>query len=702
MIWLLACSGAETPLAVEAEPSWVVASEEQMEGTFLNRLSLEDSPYLLHHADNPVDWHPWGEEAFALARERDVPIFLSIGYAACHWCHVMAHESFEDPAVAAYMNAHFVNVKLDREERPDVDAQYMDAIRAMTGAGGWPASVWLDHELRPLYAGTYFPKHPRHGRPGFQGVLESLHVAWTQDRTSLLNGAEALTEELRRRARPQPTTSAPVDPVGPASMAGLQKGWDPVYAGWGDGNKFPMASRLEFLLAWSQLDDDPRANAMLRQQLDAMDRGGLHDHLGGGFHRYTVDPTWTVPHFEKMLYDNAQLLRVYSRAYLTTGESRYADVARATAEYLIRDMQAPEGAFYSSEDADSAGEEGTFYVWTPEEVQALLPPEQADAFIAAYLPGDPNFEGHAWVLTRSATADVDGLAESRLRLFGQRLERIPPPTDDKHVVAWNGQTVGALATAGRLLDEPLYVDAARRSAEAILAARDDGRLPRTLAEDAPDGVLEDYAFTANGLLDLYTADPDLRWLRAAEAVAGSMMERFYDEDSGGFRTAPPSATELLVVRLDPTDGAEPSGWGQALLALLRLRAYGSEVVTSTQLERGFAGAHHALSVVPEAVPSVALAYELWGRPARQVVIATPSLDHPELPMWRSAYNTAVRPDTVLAVISPDQDPQGFALLKDKIPVDGPRAYVCTTGVCERPADTLHEFIDRLEDQQLQR
>ena len=666
-----------------------------MEGPFSNRLRLEDSPYLQQHADNPVDWYPWGEEAFAVARARDVPIFLSIGYAACHWCHVMAHESFEDPATAAYMNANFVNIKVDREERPDVDAVYMDAIHAMTGGGGWPASIWLDQELRPFYAGTYYPKTPQHGRPSFMNVLESLTQAWTSDRPNLLSGAEALTEELKRRAVPG-AAPAPNGLVGDKAVAGLKSQWDPVYSGWGQQNKFPMTARLEFLVAWSQLDARPEAQTMLKQQLDAMDRGGLHDHLGGGFHRYTVDTAWTVPHFEKMLYDNAQLLRVYAQAHITTGEGRYADVARGVADYLIRDMQAPGGAFWSSEDADSAGEEGTFYVWTPEQVQAVLP--DPEPFIAGYLAGDPNFEGHAWVLTRTAEADVDALAESRLRLFGQRLERTPPPTDDKEVVAWNGLAISGLAVAGRLLGEPVYVDAAKRAAEAVLASRGEGgRLPRTLAKDAPAGVLEDYAFFAEGLLDLYEADPDPQWLVAANKVAGVMMERFWDPEGGGFYSSDPSVTELLVRRKDPGDGAEPSGWGRATLVVLRLRSYGSEVATAEQVDLSLAGANLYLSRAPGSASTLALAYELVGRPTRQVVLAVDDVSDPEVGLWLAAYNGAVRPDTVFAVVTPDTVPAGFPTLVSKLPgAGGPRAYVCEHNVCGLPADTVPDFIDQLE------
>ncbi len=693
ILFLLACTAKE--------PLYVVATPEKLVGPFENRLSQEDSPYLQQHADNPVDWYPWGEEAFAEARQGDVPIFLSIGYAACHWCHVMAHESFEDPQTALYMNQNFVSIKVDREERPDVDAVYMEAIHLMTGAGGWPASIWLDHELKPFYAGTYFPKDAQYGRPSFRMVLESLTQAWQQDRPNLLSNADALHQELQRRAAPAPG-KAPTGDVALEARKSLEARWDSTWAGWGQDNKFPMTARLELLVSLAQQRQDMPAQRMLVEQLDAMDRGGLHDHLGGGFHRYTVDVAWTVPHFEKMLYDNAQLLRVYAQAHLLTGDRRYADVARATADYLVRDMQDPGGGFWSSEDADSGGEEGTFYVWTPEEVRSLLPPDQAEAFLAAYMRGSPNFEGSSWVLNRRKEVDPADplLVEARLRLFGQRLERVPPPTDDKAVVAWNGLAIGGLAVAGRLLGEAIYVDAARRSAEAVLKRQTpEGELPRTLAAQAPDGTLEDYAFFSLGLLDLYEADPDPRWLNAAENTAAAMMRLFFDEELGGFYQAPPTATELLVRRKDPTDGAEPSGWGRAVQVLLRLRSYGSTVASSGQVDLALAAGNIYLDRAPAGAVSLVQAHDLLGLPSREVVIAVDSFSDPQLPLWLAAYNTAVRPDTVLAVVTPEAlgDLESFAALKAKLPApSGPRAYVCEQGVCGLPADDLPRFIDQLE------
>ena len=698
LLLLLAC--ARDPVAATPpEPTFVVATPENLVGPFNNRLALEQSPYLQQHADNPVDWYPWGEEAFAEARRRDVPIFLSIGYAACHWCHVMAHESFEDPATALQLNRDFVCIKVDREERPDVDAVYMDAIQLMNGSGGWPASIWLDHDLQPFYAGTYFPKDPSHGRPGFTMLLDSLTQAWTQDRANLLGGAAALTEELKKRAAPGPGRP-PTGDVARMARMGLEAGWDKTYGGWGKDSKFPMSPRLELLLQLVALRQDEPSRAMLQAQLNAMDRGGLHDHLGGGFHRYTVDTTWTVPHFEKMLYDNAQLLRVYAQASLLLGEERYTQVARAVADYLIRDMQASGGAFWSSEDADSAGEEGTFYVWTPEEVRGLLPPAHAEAFIGAYLAGPPNFEGHQWVLVRSGEASDPLVEEARLMLYGRRLERIPPPTDDKEVVAWNGLAIGALALTGRLLGEPIYVDAARRSAEAVLASQaPDGKLPRTLAPGAPAGTLEDYAFLADGLLDLFEADPDPRWLLGAEGVAAAMMRDFFDPEGGGFFQSPPGATELLVRRKDGYDGAEPSGWGRAVQALLRLRAYGSEVAGAEQVDLALAGANLLLDRSPSGAVSLVQAQDRLARPSRQVVIAVDSFDDPGLGLWLAAYNVAPRPDTVLAVLTPEtgEELAGFGTLAGKLPgASGPRAYVCEDSVCGLPADDLGRFIDQLE------
>ena len=417
---------APKPPAVEG---YRVASSPDDVGPFTNRLAVATSPYLLQHAHNPVDWFPWGDEAFAQAERRDVPIFLSIGYAACHWCHVMEEESFTDPEIAAYMNAHFVNIKVDREERPAVDGVYMKTLHAMRGRGGWPASLFLDHERRPFYAGTYFPKETELNRTGFREILHQMNDRWNHDRTGAEADATNTLNALRRNAFIAPSDEIDWDAPKKA-IAWLDRSWDHENAGWGS-KKFPMLARAEFLLAYAVEHDDDHAASRVRQLLDAMDHGGIHDHIGGGMHRYTVDKAWAIPHFEKMLYDNGQFVRIYSEAAVALGEPRYGDVARDIADYLIREMQHPEGAFFSSQDAGSAGEEGTYYVWTPEQIRRALPAKQAKAFRHAYRVTDRgNFEGRTTVLTRAVTADPGDPSRRRGALSGssETLESAHPQT----------------------------------------------------------------------------------------------------------------------------------------------------------------------------------------------------------------------------------------------------------------------------------
>lgn len=678
-----------------------VASAEDLEGPWVNRLAQADSPYLLQHADNPVDWREWGDEAFEEAKTRNLPVFLSVGYAACHWCHVMAHESFEDPAIAAQLNAHFIPIKVDREERPDVDAIYMDAVVLLSGHGGWPASLFLTAEGVPFFAGTYYPPTPSHGRPSFKQVLDQIQDIWRLQQPKVGTVSAQIQAQLVAQAA-APAGTLPTVDIGEATLAGMRKGWDREHAGWSGGgqpSKFPMPSRLLAILSLGQMRDDTTSLALAQQMLGAMERGGVHDPLGGGFHRYSVDPAWTVPHFEKMLYDNAQLLQVYAVAHAVLGEPRYAQVAQDTADYLIRDMQAPTGAFWASEDADSGGEEGTFYVWTPDQVRALLPADQAEAFIAAYqLTPEGNFEeSGATVLNRVVGVDPDQglLPQARTRLYGARLERIPPPTDTKRVVAWNGMAISGLSISARLLDEPAYLRAAQAAAEDVLAHRGaDGALPRTLAENAPAGTLDDYAAMALGLLDLYEADPNPKWLLQAESITQEMLSRFSTEE-GGFAHAEHDAG-LIVRRQDASDGAEPSGWGQALQVLLRLQAYGSPVASGERIEAGFAAAGALLNKAPWAGSTLASAYALHQQPSMEVVIAVSDPADPMLPFFLQAYNAAWRPGVVLAVHSQTPELDAFSALSGKTPgVEGPRAYVCVDKACGLPTTDVQTFVTQI-------
>ena len=498
----------------------------------MNRLAGETSPYLLQHADNPVSWYPWGDEALARAREEDRPILLSIGYAACHWCHVMEHESFEDPATAAVMNEHFVSVKVDREERPDLDAVYMEAVVAMSGHGGWPMTVFLTPAGEPFYGGTYYPPEPRHGMPSFRQVLEAIAEAWRERRDDVARSAGQLVEAVRQSALLRPSLEPLTDDLlaGAARAAGAA--FEPAYGGWGRAPKFPNAPVLEFLLRRG----DDTSLAMAVKTLDEMAAGGMYDLLGGGFHRYSVDDRWLVPHFEKMLYDNALLAPAYLHAWLVTGEDRYRAIAESTIEYLLRELLLPEGGFASAQDADTDGVEGLTFTWTEDEgvPAALLQPfEHGRSIIRGELD--------------------EGL---RVRLLELREQRPKPLRDDKAIASWNGLALAALAEAGRRLERPDWVDAARTLGEFLLGplSDDTGRLRRSYRDGRTSGAgyLDDYANVAHGLLELHVATGEPRWLHEANRLGRLAIELFADEEHGGFFLSPADG-ERLVARTKELD-----------------------------------------------------------------------------------------------------------------------------------------------------
>jgi uncharacterized protein YyaL (SSP411 family) len=702
LLGLIGCGvrGPETAAAREAEV-FRSASADSLEGPWSNRLEQADSPYLKMHGHDPVNWFAWGDEAFAEAERRQVPVFLSIGYYACHWCHVMHRESFKNPKVAAYLNDHFVAIKVDREERPDIDALYMDAVHLLNrNNGGWPASIWLTPDRKPFFAGTYFPPKGRYGRPGFQELLEKISNDWTQSPTEILSFAERTGSRLIQRAALGEAGDIPAGVAQKASNT-LQERWLSKHRGWGERRQFPMTGNLQFLLWHGVANNDVGALELVRKQLTAMDEGGIHDHLGGGFHRYTVDPDWMVPHFEKMLYDNGQLLSVYTEASVALQEPRFAQVARDIADYLIRQMQHPKGAFYSSQSADSEGEEGTFYVWKPTEIRSTL--SDADEFIAAFgVTEAGNFEHNRTVLIRKPGFDpeTDSLRSARAKLYTARNGREHPPTDDKLVVAWNGLAIGGLARAGRLLGDPRYIEAAERAAQHVLAFQQpDGRLPRVLAKNAPLGVLEDYAFLCEGLLDLYEASGNLRWLKAANQTAMVMKERFRDPQSGAFFQADKDVT-LLARKTDLTDGAEPSGPGRALLVLSRLRSYGAPNSPAEPIEQGLRNAAWIMERSPSSAPTIAHVVDRTRTRSTEVVIAVNDLDHPTAKAMIAAYNSALRPHTVMAVVTPEQTDttMEFSALIGKVPGEsGPRAYVCHDGMCKLPAEDMDTFTKQLGD-----
>ncbi|UCF16331.1 MAG: thioredoxin domain-containing protein, partial [Phycisphaerales bacterium] len=486
-----------------------------------NRLADETSPYLLQHAHNPVDWHPWGEEAFERARKEDKPIFLSIGYSTCHWCHVMEHESFENEDIAKIMNEHFVCIKVDREQRPDVDQIYMNAVVMTTGSGGWPLSVFLTPEGKPFFGGTYFPPEDMFGRPGFGRILLSVAEAWKNKRQELVNSAGKLTEYLEGSGSSAGEAELSVETLTRAYQT-FRSTFDAINGGFGAAPKFPQPTNLSMLLSYWHRTGDDKALSMVTETLDAMTRGGIYDHLGGGFHRYATDARWLVPHFEKMLYDQALLSKVYLQAYQITAKQRYARTAREIFDYVLRDMTDPAGGFHSAEDADSEGQEGTFYLWDPEEIEDVLDKDQAKLFNARYgVTRKGNFEKGKTILNVTASIEhlgkqfqldrpaiVDTLSAARKKLFERRAERIRPHRDDKIITAWNGLMVSSLAYGGNVLDEEKYVQAAANSAELLLnTLRKNGRLMRYYRDRhvVEKAFLDDYAFLTMGLLDLYEA-----------------------------------------------------------------------------------------------------------------------------------------------------------------------------------------------------
>ncbi len=637
-----------------------------------NRLAGESSPYLLQHKDNPVDWYPWGDEALARARELDRPLLVSIGYSACHWCHVMERESFEDPETAALMNERFVSIKVDREERPDIDAICMEVCQGLTGHGGWPLNTFLTPDGAPFYAGTYFPPESRRGMPSWRMVLVGVADAWSERREQVTQQAGQLVQALNASGRLEPSlepiTAAPVR----GAIEALRASYDPSYGGFGGAPKFPPASAIELLLALGERE-------MALGTLEAMARGGIYDQIGGGFSRYSVDATWTVPHFEKMLYDNALLARAYLHGWQVSGAERLRRVCCETLDWTIREMRGPEGGFYSALDADSEGVEGKFYVWTVAELRDALGPlaDEAVAYFGATERG--NFEaGHNVLEGRGPVPD--SLPEIRSRLLEVRAGRVRPGLDDKRLSGWNALMISALAEAGAVLGRDDYLEAAVDCASFVLnELRDaDGRLLRTWKNGRGrlNGYLEDQAFLLDALLTLYEATFDPRWYREAVSCADALIERFGDPHAGGFFTTASDHEQLAARRKDFDDSPIPSGNSAAAFALLRLALlsgesrYEREAVGVLRLLFGMAGRH------PQAFAHLLQAADFYLAPVREVAIVGPDPE-PLLEVVRREY----RPHLVLA----GGDGDGVPLLEGRGPVDGrAAAYVCEHFACQAP------------------
>jgi len=660
------------------------------QSTQANRLVHETSPYLLQHAYNPVDWYPWGAEAFAKAKQENKPIFLSIGYSTCHWCHVMEHESFENDDLAAVLNEHFVAIKVDREERPDLDKIYMTATQATTGSGGWPMSVWLTHDLKPFYCGTYFPPDSRYGRPGFKDLLLKIHDVWEANHSGILAQANQITETIRQHAVVVRDDSERALDLAPLQLCFEQTrgSYDAANGGFGGAPKFPRPVLLNFLFQLHNAE----AREMALHTLRKMGEGGMFDQLGGGFHRYSVDDHWLVSHFEKMLYDQAQLVSSYIDAYQLTHDEFFSDIARRTCDYVLRDMTSPDGGFYSAEDADSEGVEGKFYVWTQPEIEAVLSgrsdipvatsgvsddgrgrnaaPTIAGDFCRAYdVTSGGNWEHGVSIL--HVTEPIAGrFATEREKLLKTRSRRIRPHRDEKVLTAWNGLMISALCRAAQALNEPRYRDAAQRAAKCILSSE---KLQRSGNVPA---VVDDYAFFANGLIDLYETDFDSTWLTKATALTDQMLKSFYDAEDGGFFMNAGGDASVIIRAKEEYDGAEPSGNSVATLLLLRLAEFTDGEDYRKAAERTLTLFAPRMRSAPHVMPQMLCALDFaLGKP-KQIVLTGP-------------LETAL-----LCVIRQRYLPRKTVLHK---PAAGATSVaVCTDRVCQLPVTEAAQLEKLLE------
>lgn len=699
----------EKSLVIEAalatrSPEWTPRTRHRdgREPYFANRLVLETSPYLQQHAHNPVNWFPWGDEAFSEAKRMDKPLFVSVGYSTCHWCHVMEEESFEDLEIAAFLNTHFVAVKVDREERPDIDAIYMAATQALTGRGGWPMSVWMNARAEPFYAGTYFPPRDgvRRGSVGFLTVLSKLDELWKSDREQIDGSARSLTDAVRKQLSGIQTTSKRPDTGFSDDIVRIVDGvYDDENGGLNRAPKFPTNVPVRLLLRAHRRTGNERALRMATHTLEKMAAGGMYDQLAGGFHRYSTDERWLVPHFEKMLYDNALLSVAYTEAYEVTGRSDFARVVREVLEYVEREMTAPEGGFYSATDADSEGAEGLFFVWTPDEIRNALDPEIAKRFMAHYgVTEGGNFEGRSILHVETPSEEEwAALADARRTLLKVRNTRVPPLRDDKVLAAWNGLMISAFAVAARVFNEPRWSLAASRAASFVLERmKVDGRLRRSFKDGVvgPPAFLDDHAFLLAALVDLFETTCDPRWVSEAKTLADELETRFSDATIGGwFMTA--ADHETLLVREKPTyDGAEPSGGSVATLAFLRL---GTLTGDARWFNAGLKalGAYASSAVKqPMGQTELALAVEFLAGPPKELVVAWPNGAESGGEL-EDALRVTFAPHVVRVVGSEAQVAacaSEVAAAADRPAIDQQTtAYVCEQGVCRLPVQTVREL-----------
>lgn len=673
-----------------------------------NRLISEKSPYLLQHAYNPVDWYPWCQEAFDKAKREDKPIFLSIGYSTCHWCHIMERESFEDQEVADILNENFVSIKVDREERPDIDHIYMTVCQALTGQGGWPLTIIMTPDQKPFYAATYLPKHGRMGLPGLVDILKAVAQAWRTNRQALIESGnkivEALQDQFTLDSRENDLTKEDVH----EAYRGLERSFDPVYGGFGPAPKFPIPHNLYFLMRYWKMTGEQKALEMVERTLDAMYRGGIFDHIGYGFSRYSTDRKWLVPHFEKMLYDNALLAIAYLEAYLCTKKDVYAEVAKKIFTYVLRDMASPEGGFYSAEDADSEGEEGKFYLWTPNEIKDILGEREGEMFCDYYgITDEGNFEGRS-IPTRIHTSapvneDEALIAPLRQRVFMRREQRVHPFKDDKILTSWNGLMIAAMAMGGRVLQDQRYIQSAERAAEFVFHKLVDksGRLLARYrhGETAYPAYLDDYAYLIWGLIELYEATYKPVYLQYAIRENQRMIDLFWDPDRGGFFLYGRDGEQLIARPKEVYDGALPSGNSVAAMNLLRLaRLTGKQDLEDMAIRqlKAFAG---IVKQFPAAHTYFMMAAMFALYPTREIVFAG-SKGNRDLVDMINAFNSAFAPNTVTLLHSDDEEgrqlEQIVPYVKDQKAVDGrATAYVCENFACRAPIVDKNELLKML-------
>ena len=701
--WLLA-GGLCLPLAAAEKSKSIptVPTNSPTAHSHTNRLAQEKSPYLRQHMHNPVDWYPWGEAAFKKARDEGKPILLSIGYSTCHWCHVMERESFEDEAVGEFLKKHFVAIKLDREERPDVDKIYMTAVQAMGQGGGWPLNVFLTPDLKPFYGGTYFPPQPKFGRPSFMQLLGRISELWVEKRNDLTESAGQIAGQLKSLGEHEPNKDAVLAPVVLTNaLKRMVAEYDPRNGGFGRAPKFPRPSQPAFILRAAVRIGDQEAVKAVLHTCERMAAGGMYDQLGGGFARYSVDEKWLVPHFEKMLYDNAQLLHLYLDAHLVSGEARFAEVARDIVRYVLRDMTHPDGGFYSAEDADSEGHEGKFYCWTKEELTKLL---NADEFKVAEryfgITEEGNFEDHSHpqplkklnvlsiVDSKLTAAEGKLLATAKQKLFTVQAKRIRPHLDDKILASWNGLMLGAIARAGVVLNEPTYLAAAEKNV-AFLQAKLWDATTKTLSHRWRDGgrdsvqLLDSHAYLLDGVLHLYEATLDPKHLDFALALESAMTAKFFDPAQGGFYQSPAGSADLLFRAKEDYDGAEPSGNNVATVALLKLAAITDDKAMRARAEKTLRLFAERLQRLPQAVPNLLLGLDFFLHEPFRVVIATPAkADTGVTAALLRAAHGVYQPNKVVLGNSGAVEP--FA---KTLPVkDGPMVFLCTGSACQPPTN----------------